>query len=46
MLISDRFKIFKSYNNFLASKSSQFEKINLKRVFLNFYKSDLIVIFE
>ena len=45
MLISDRFKIFKSYNNFLASKSSQFEKINLKRVFLHFYKSDFIVIF-
>ena len=45
MLVSNRFKIFKSYTLYLYSKFPEFNNINIKRIFLHFYKSDFLIIF-
>ncbi len=45
MVISKRFKIFKSYINILKQEKKEYQNIDIKRIFLHFYKSDFIIIF-
>ena len=45
MIVSDRFRVFTHYINYLKEGNLEFENINNRRVFIHFYKSDFVVIF-